>query len=136
MPYYFRRVYKIVTLAIICQTGHTPILDDQARRRIHNEVELVSLRSGLPPPYLCIRYVFVDVIVGNFGSCAVRTWRCSVGEHTMSCNSCRWFILDQTGSLQGTLGVSRGFLAANVPGIGSGWQQSKQNWALPAVVGK
>ena len=69
-------------------------------------------------------------------SCRVRAWRCSVGELTMSCTSCRWFILNQTGSLQGTLGVSRGFLAANVPGIGSGWQQSKQNWALPAAVGK
>ena len=68
-------------------------------------------------------------------SCAIRTWRWSVGELAMSCNSCRWFILDQTGSLQGTLCVSRCFLAANVPGIGSGWQQSKQNWTLLAVVG-
>ena len=43
---------------------------------------------------------------------------------------------NQTGSLQGSHDVSCDILAANVPGIGSGWQQSKQNWALPAVVGQ
>jgi hypothetical protein len=36
---------------------------------------------------------------------------------------------------QGSHHVSDGILAANDPGIGSGWQQSKQNWARPAVVG-
>ncbi len=41
----------------------------------------------------------------------------------------------QAGSLQGFRGVSRDLLAVNDLGIGSGWQQSKQNWALPAVVG-
>ena len=40
------------------------------------------------------------------------------------------------GSLQGSHGVSCGTLAVNDLGSGSGWQQSKQNWALPAVVGQ
>ena len=43
---------------------------------------------------------------------------------------------DQADSLQGSLGVSCDNLAANDPDIGSGWQSGKQNWALPAVVGK
>ena len=42
---------------------------------------------------------------------------------------------DQASSLQGFHGVNRDLLAANDLGIGSGWQQSKQNWALLAVVG-
>ena len=42
---------------------------------------------------------------------------------------------DQAGSLQGSHSASCDILAANDLGIGSGWQQSKQNWALPAVVG-
>ena len=42
---------------------------------------------------------------------------------------------DQAGSLQGSRSVSCNLLAANDPGIGSGWQQSKQNWTLLAVVG-
>ena len=36
---------------------------------------------------------------------------------------------------QGSHRVSDGILAANGPGTSSGWQQSKQNWARPAVVG-
>ena len=43
---------------------------------------------------------------------------------------------DQASSLQGSHGVNRDILAANDLGTGSGWQQSKQNWALLAVVGK
>ena len=47
-----------------------------------------------------------------------------------------WMILpNQAGSLQGSCNVSCNFLAAKDLGIGSGWQQSKQNWTLPAVVG-
>ena len=42
---------------------------------------------------------------------------------------------NQADSLQGFCSVNCTILAANDPGIGSGWQQSKQNWALPAVVG-
>ena len=43
---------------------------------------------------------------------------------------------DQASSLQGSRSVSSDILAANDLGTGSGWQQSKQNWALLAVVGK
>ena len=42
---------------------------------------------------------------------------------------------NQAGSLQGHRGVNSGILAVNDPGNGTGWQQSKQNWALLAVVG-
>lgn len=42
---------------------------------------------------------------------------------------------DQASSLQGSHGASYGILAVNDPGTGTGWQQSKQNWALLAVVG-
>jgi hypothetical protein len=43
---------------------------------------------------------------------------------------------NQADSLQGPQGGNVEVLAANDLGIGSGWQQSKQNWALSAVVGK
>jgi hypothetical protein len=43
---------------------------------------------------------------------------------------------NQADSLQGLQGGNVEALAANDLGIGSGWQQSKQNWALSAVVGK
>ena len=47
-----------------------------------------------------------------------------------------WMILpNQAGSLQGSPSVSWDILAAKDLGTGSGWQQSKQNWTLPAVVG-
>ena len=42
---------------------------------------------------------------------------------------------NQASSLQGLCGVSSSILAVNDPGTGTGWQQSKQNWALLAVVG-
>ena len=41
----------------------------------------------------------------------------------------------QAESLQGSHDVSQGILVDNDPDIGSGWQQSKQNWTLLAVVG-
>ena len=43
---------------------------------------------------------------------------------------------NQADSLQGSQSGNVEVLAANDLGIGSGWQQSKQNWALSAVVGK
>ena len=43
---------------------------------------------------------------------------------------------NQAASLQGYLGVSSATLAANDSGIGSGWQQSKQNRVLAAVMGQ
>jgi len=42
---------------------------------------------------------------------------------------------DQANSPQGSLRVSTDSLAADGPGIGSGWQQS-QNWALLAAAGQ
>ena len=42
---------------------------------------------------------------------------------------------NQACSLQGSCGVSCSSLAVNDLGTGSGWQQSKQNWTLLAVVG-
>ena len=42
---------------------------------------------------------------------------------------------NQVCSLQGSRDVSCDSLAANDLGTGSGWQQSRQNWALLAVVG-
>ena len=43
---------------------------------------------------------------------------------------------DQASSPQGLCGVSRDPLVVNDLGTGSGWQQSKQNYALLAVVGQ
>ena len=43
---------------------------------------------------------------------------------------------NQASSLQGSHGVSCDILAVDDLGTGSGWQQSKQNEALFAVVGK
>ena len=42
---------------------------------------------------------------------------------------------DQVGTQQGQLSGSWDVLVDDDRGIGSGWQQSKQNYALPAVVG-
>ena len=43
---------------------------------------------------------------------------------------------NQADNLQGSRGVNGDILAANDMGIDSDWQQSKQNRALPVVVGK
>ena len=49
---------------------------------------------------------------------------------------CVWMILpNQTGGLQGFHHVSGDNLAVEKLGIGSGWQQSKQNRLPPAVMG-
>ena len=42
----------------------------------------------------------------------------------------------QSGSLQGLHSAKSVDLAGSLPGIGSGWQQSKQDWGLPAVMGE
>ena len=45
-----------------------------------------------------------------------------------------WMVFpNQAAGLQGLPFVRRGVLAVNNLGIGSGWQQSRQNW-MPAVV--
>ena len=68
-------------------------------------------------------------------SCHLRGWvlDCQGTQHVLQ--AMQMVHPNQAGSLQGSHGVSRDILAVNDPGIGSGWQQSKQNWALPAVVG-
>ena len=48
-----------------------------------------------------------------------------------------WMVFpNQAAGLQGLPCVSRGVLAVNNLGIGSGWQQSRQNWMPAAVVGQ
>ena len=42
--------------------------------------------------------------------------------------------LNQAAGLQGDSSVNLGILVAKDPGIGSGWQQSRQNWIPAAVV--
>ena len=47
-----------------------------------------------------------------------------------------WMTLPhQSGRRQGVCSASCNLLAIEDLGIGSGWQQSKQHWALPAVIG-
>ena len=41
----------------------------------------------------------------------------------------------QAGGLQRSHGAGCGLLAADDPGTGSGWRQSRQNWMPPAVGG-
>ena len=73
-------------------------------------------------------------IVGTC-SCHLRGWvlNCQRTQHVLQ--AMQMVHPNQAGSLQGSHGVSRDILAVNDPGIGSGWQQSKQNWTLLAVVG-
>ena len=61
-------------------------------------------------------------------------WRSAV-DLGMTCRACGCLSPDQASTLQGSHGASCGILAVNDPGTGTGWQQSKQNWALLAVVG-
>ena len=60
----------------------------------------------------------------------------SVPELFMSCTSCGWNHPTQASNLQGHYNVNCGDLVANDLGNGWGWQQSKQDWALLAVVGQ
>ena len=66
--------------------------------------------------------------------CGARAWECAGAQHVLPC---MWILRpNQASSLQGCRGVNGAILAVKNWGIGSGWQQSKQNWALRAVVGK
>ena len=48
-----------------------------------------------------------------------------------------WMVFpNQAAGLQGFPGVNLDLLAVNDLGIGSGWQQSRQNWMPVAVVGQ
>ena len=42
----------------------------------------------------------------------------------------------QSGSLQGLYSAKSVDLAGGLPGIGSRWQESKEDWGLPAVMGE
>ena len=49
---------------------------------------------------------------------------------------CMWMVLpNQTGGLQGHHHVNGDGLAVEMLGIGPGWQQNRQNWLPPAVMG-
>ena len=73
--------------------------------------------------------------LGAFSLLFPRSWvmECIGAQHVLLCML--MVLPDQGGSLQGSPGVSQDILAVDDPGTGSGWQQSKQNWALPSVVG-
>ena len=60
-------------------------------------------------------------------------WNCGEAGHVL----CTMLMAqpDQAPSLQGLQGVNPDVLAVEDLGTGSGWQQSKQNWALHAVEG-
>ena len=65
----------------------------------------------------------------------MRTWVMEYMETLHVLLAVRMAYPGQASSPQGSHGVNCDSLVANVLGIGSGWKQSKQNWALLAVVG-
>ena len=60
----------------------------------------------------------------------------SVAKLVMCCVDMQMGIPHQALSPQGYYDGSCGILAVNALGNGSGWRQSKSNWALWAVVGQ
>ena len=61
-------------------------------------------------------------------------WKCIGAQYVLLC---MWMLCpNQASSLQGCHGVNCVTLAVENWGIGSGWQQSKQNSVLLAVVGQ
>ena len=89
----------------------------------------------LHQPFLVSQYHILSNAGGIQSPVALWGWvaECIGSHHVL------WIMLmahpNQADRPQGSHHVSDGILAANDPGIGSGWQQSKQNWARPAVVG-
>jgi hypothetical protein len=63
-----------------------------------------------------------------------RRWRARESPHVLQVMLMAY--PNQAGSLQGSCSVGSSILVVDDPGNGSGWQQSKQNWTLPTVVGK
>ena len=57
-------------------------------------------------------------------------------ESSTRCVACGCGVPTKQDCLQGHLHERADALAVNDPGIGSGWQQSKQNWAHLVVVGE
>ncbi len=118
---------------------------------------MVALQRRLLPKYtnaasMCVRPAFSNDFL-CFGRRLERNELLSIllgvpnlllpsGGWVMKCSGTQhvlwsmWMVFpNQAGSLQGSHSVDCDILAVEDPGIGSGWQQSKQNWALPAVVG-
>ena len=79
----------------------------------------------------------VDTVTGGFTS-PVAIWNlvmeCKGTVHVLQ--TVLMAYPNQASSLQGSHSVSCDILAVDDLGTGSGWQQSKQNQALLAVVGK
>ena len=73
-------------------------------------------------------------MLGGFGLLSLRIMVMECGETDHVLQTVPKAHPDQACSLQGS-DVSCDILAANDLGTGSGWQQSRQNWALIAVVG-
>ena len=85
-----------------------------------------------PPPASNHKLIFSP---GNH-SLSFRFAGGSCAKSIMRCPACRCGVPTKQDCLQGCLCESADTLAVNDPGIGSGWQQSKQNWAHLAVVGE
>ena len=59
------------------------------------------------------------------------------GSETQNALLTMWIVFpNQAAGLQGLFCEARGALAVTDLGIGSGWQQSRQNWMPAAVVGQ
>ena len=119
---------------------------------------LLCLGYGLAAPRLCLGHpvwalsLSLSLFFLPLSVCLFLAWQyfcwelisCHLlGGWVMDCSRAQYILHGMwtahpylAGSLQGSHGVSCGTLAVNDLGSGSGWQQSKQNWALPAVVGQ
>ena len=91
-----------------------------------------ALQSCAPNACLAKAILFAG---GIQSSVALRGWvlKCVGAQHVLHVMSMAH--PNQADRPQGSHHVSDGILAVNDLGIGSGWQQSKQNGARPAVVG-
>lgn len=81
----------------------------------------------------CIAAHFYSL--GDFGFLSPRMMAMKCGGTVHVLQTVQRACPNQACSLQGSRDVSCDSLAANDLGTGSGWQQSRQNWALLAVVG-
>ena len=99
-------------------------------RQEHNQwpVAATSSPNAGPPPVDIINHQPVGSDTGTTYQCHIM---CIGSQHVL------WIMWmahpNQADRPQGSHRVSDGILAANDPGTGSGWQQSKQNWARPAL---
>ena len=103
--------------------------------------DMVCLASGRLPPTRAAgpaRVKSVRTFCWEYPlSCrplGTRRWRARESPHVLQVMLMAY--PNQAGSLQGSCSVGSSILVVDDPGNGSGWQQSKQNWTLPTVVGK